>query len=131
MKVRILFSLLILTFLAGCASVPTESAQEVTKATDDYLNSDEVNDFVTGNTEEWTKGAGYYSEDGSIVGIWEGKNINGSWVVKDNGEMCITVAAWGPEDCHRYKSNNGEILLTYKGKSSLREMKTGNQLSTF
>jgi len=129
MKIRVVFPLLMFTSLLGCVAAPTEPTQDLTK--DEFLSSEEVNVYVSGNTEEWTKGAGYYSEDGNLVGIWEGKDINGSWVVKDSGEMCLTVAAWGSQDCHRYKNKNGEVMLIYKGKSSLKEMKPGNQLDTF
>lgn len=131
MKNIIIPSLLMFAFLGGCASVSTDSSQDSTKANSDYLNKDQVITHVSGNTEKWTKGAGYYVANGNLIGIWDGENVEGTWSVRDSGEICLTVLSWGEEDCHRYKNENGDVMLSYKGKSSQREIKQGNQLDAF
>ena len=108
----------------GDSFVYTVSANTLTK--------DEVLARVSGNTEEWSKGAGHYAADGTLLGIWDGKDLEGSWAIKENGVMCITVEQWGnEEDCHTYENVEGRVFLVYEGKSTEREIKLGNQLDTF
>ena len=116
--------------LIGCVGQPIESPPAPSKASASYLTSEEILSHVTGNTEEWSKGAGYYAGDGNLLGKWEERNIKGTWTVKDS-EMCIKIDSWQGEDCHQYKRDNGKILLVYEGNSSERAIKTGNQLLAF
>lgn len=118
--------------LAGCVSKPADTSAEATVVSANTLTKDEVLVRVSGNTEEWSKGAGYYATDGALFGVWEGKDLEGTWAVKENGVMCTKVELWGnEEDCHTYESVDGRVFLRYEGKSFEREIKPGNQLDTF
>ena len=110
---------------SGSAAEPTEQASV-------FLNHDEVNAYVSGSTETWSKGAGYYASDGQLQVVWDGELLSGAWQVRDTGEVCFTVAAWGnEEDCHRYQRQNGIVKLFYEDKARQRDIVEGNQLEQF
>lgn len=96
-----------------------------------FFTKEETLSHTTNKTEEWSKGAGFYSPDGKLLVVWKGKKLSGTWRVKDNGEMCVTVAEWGEEDCHKYKSKNDAVQLVYKGKGKTRKTEKGNQLESY
>lgn len=123
-------SCVLLTLTIGCAT-PTDPTADTTEISSNNLSRDEVIAHVTNKTEEWSKGAGYYSANGDLDVVWEKKRLTGDWKVTDGGEMCITVAAWGDEDCHSYRLNNGVVELVYKGDGKVRKVEIGNTLDTF
>ena len=100
-------------------------------AGDKYLSKEDVLSHVSNKTEEWSKGAGYYGSGGELKAVWEGKKLQGSWRVKDNGEMCITIAAWGDEDCHKYRLKKEVVQLVYKGKGTTRKVDEGDKLGSY
>lgn len=63
-------------FLGACATqtvdVPSSSESVA------YLDQAAVAAYVTGNTEEFSKGAGFYADDGTILIRWEGKDLTGT-----------------------------------------------------
>lgn len=118
-----------LLLMSGCASNATKDSN----AQGAKLSKAEVADYVTGNTEVWDKAGGgaHYNSDGTLKGRWEGKEVDGTWLVKDDGRLCMTASVWGnQEDCHSYVDDNGVIKLVYNDKMSVREMLPGNQLDT-
>lgn len=125
-----LFTFALLTvFVVGCASQPTQI--DSTSDAKSFLSKSEVVAHVSGNTEKWSKGAGYYGEDGKIQGIWDGSDINGTWAINEDGRLCLAVTQFGGEDCHQYEIKDSKVQLVYEGKSTFREVKSGNQLDSF
>jgi hypothetical protein len=91
-----------------------------------------VSEYVTGNTEEYSKGAGYYAEDGSILIRWDGKDLSGTYVIKDDGQLCMLVTEWGDsEDCQQYANVDGKVVRYYEGKPRDSVMKEGNMLDAY
>ena len=84
---------------------------------------------ISGNTETWTKGGGYYAPDGELHVLWEGEQSVGTWEVSDDGEVCYVVDVWGPDkECHSYVEEGGVIKLLYEDQSRVAEVRQGNQL---
>ena len=69
------------------------------------LSVEEVKTLLTGNTEMWTKGAGYYLPGGKLRFLWKGQYGNGRWRVinrNSRGMLCYKVPSWwqGRKDCN-------------------------------
>ena len=110
-------------------SACTSTYQKMLDSGATRLNGAEVKSHLTNMTERWTKGGGYYKEDGNIDIVWKGSPYSGEWKVSDDGEICVQVPTWD-EFCHHYLNDNGTITLMYQGKPAVKEMFKGNQLST-
>ena len=127
-KLKLLIASATVLALSACATV--EQKMMDTGAT--RLNGAQVKTHLTGMTERWTKGGGYYSSDGSIDVVWKESSHNGQWQVSDEGKVCVQVPTWD-EFCHHYLDNNGEITLIYKRNdktgADVKEMFEGNQLA--
>ena len=96
------------------------------------LTQSEVMAHISGKTETWTKGGGYYAEDGSMQVVWKGEESKGSWQAKDDGQVCMVVEAWGAsEECHEYVNDDGVVKLLFEGNARVAEIKDGNQISSF
>jgi hypothetical protein len=115
--------------LSACATLE----QKMTEAGATRLDGSQVESHLTGMTERWTKGGGFYNLDGQMEVVWKGTRQSGTWDVSDDGKVCYKMPAWEKE-CHHYLDNSGQITLIYKkdGKThaDVKEMFTGNQLST-
>lgn len=96
-----------------------------------YLNKEEALAHASNKTEEWTKGAGFYAADGTLMAVWDGKKLSGTWRIKDNGEMCVTVEGWGDEGCHKYRVKGDAVELVYQGDGKVRKMEEGNTLESY
>lgn len=117
-------------FLGACAtqSVDVPPCSESVA----YLDQAAVAAYVTGNTEEFSKGAGFYADDGTLLLRWEGKDLAGTYDIKDDGRLCVIVAEWGgKEDCQQYADVEGDIFLYYEGKPKPSVMKDGNALDAY
>ncbi len=64
------------SLLAACAS-PREKLIE--SGATPYTEA-EVKELVTGKTEIWTKGAGYYGPDGTLNVRWKGEDHIRAWL---------------------------------------------------
>lgn len=114
-------------FLASCGTEKQGTIEASTK----NLNKSEVLSHVSGNTETWTKGGGYYSPDGQLNVLWKGEESVGQWEVSDGGEVCYVVDTWGPdEECHRYIREAGQTKLLFEGKARVAKILPGNQLNS-
>ena len=115
--------------LSACATID----QKMIEAGATRLNGAQVESHLTGMTERWTKGGGFYDKNGQMEVVWKGSQHSGTWAVSDDGEVCYKMPAWDKE-CHHYLDNNGHITLIYKKDSKtcadVKEMFKGNQLST-
>jgi hypothetical protein len=118
--------ILSLAVLAACSSVHDDLVASGARP----LDANEVRSQLVGNTEIWTKGAGYYAEDGTLRAVWEGESYTGTWEIRDNGDLCYTVAAWGGTDCQSYFVRDGEVILAHQNGSRPVEHLEGDQLST-
>ena len=124
LKTRASLLLILSLGLAACVS----NAQKMMQAGATRLNGDQVRDHITGMTERWARGGGYYDADGSIEVVWKGKKRSGTYEVSDDGEVCYQVADW-KKYCHHYLDDNGRITLVYRDNPDLKEMMPGNKLS--
>ncbi len=127
-KIQSIFSSAFIALLLVCvASISSASYAGEGK----YLNKEEALAHASNKTEEWTKGAGFYSPDGKLMAVWDGKKLSGTWRIKDNGEMCVTVEGWGDEGCHKYRVKEDAVELVYQGEGKVRKMEEGNTLESY
>ena len=124
---QLLFAFLLLTLAFALVSSSSAIAGDDKK----YFTKEEVISHVSDKTEEWSKGAGYYGLGGELKAVWDGEKLEGTWRVKDNGEMCVNIAAWGEEGCHNYRLKNDVIELVYQGEGKFRKVESGNTLESY
>jgi len=125
------FNLIITLFgllaFAACA----QSKQDLVEKSELVpMSTDEILAAVTGNSEVWPgQGAGYYQEDGTFLGIWEGDKAQGPWWV-ENDIRCYDVEEWGGEWCHEFYRQGEEIVLVRQGTNRIlpNKIEPGNQL---
>ncbi len=101
------------SLLAACAS-PREKLIE--SGATPYTEA-EVKELVIGKTEIWSKGAGYYDPDGTLVVRWDGQDETGTWSTTEDGETCHNVAAWGSIPCTAYFHDGDMLTPVYKTDS--------------
>lgn len=120
-KLKAIGTVLALAALTSCATTPAPQI--------DFFDSAAARAYVSGNTEQWSKGAGYYSEDGKLFAVWEGSTHEGTWLIKDDGRTCLTLAVWGGGiDCHRYFNDDGVVKRKWKNDIKVVEIEPGNKL---
>ena len=103
------------------------------------LGKAEVLELVTGNTVKWTKGAGYYKPDGTLIFKWKGSDGEGKWRVNDEGTECWIVDKWwgGTEKCFVvwYKKGDEFIVKNTRKNTVTHKPNTifskGNNLSNY
>ena len=70
-------------------------------------------------------------EDGTLLGIWKGDKVQGTWWV-ENDIRCYDVEKWGGEWCHKYYLREGEIVGHRVGTDTIKEgafrIEPGNQV---
>lgn len=116
--------------LAACAT-PQETGSGAGQEDAGLVNLSraDVMAHISGNTETWTKGGGYYAPDGQLHVLWEGKQSVGTWEVNDDGNVCYVVDFWGPDkECHSYVEKGGVVKLQYKDQARVAMVQPGNQL---
>lgn len=123
----------ILIFAIGasaCVTVSGTSDEEaLTLAGATRLNPAQVKAQVSGKTEEWDHGGGYYMEDGKLRVIWRKVFSNGSWEVSDDGTLCYQVPRW-EKRCHFYMNYEGETVVLKDGRNlGPRPLHDGNKLA--
>jgi len=117
--------------LIGCQTTDQGSGDQSAKAAAGRLTQAEAISHVSGNTEAWSQGGGYYSPDGSLIAKWQGDDASGTWEVTEDGTLCLVLDLWGGgQECHYYVNDGGTITLVYKGTPRVAEVRSGNQLST-
>ena len=111
--------------ISACASVE----QKMMEAGATRLDKGQAMPHVSGKTEKWTKGGGYYGSNGTLEVVWEGKRLSGPYTIADDGEVCYNVETWGKE-CHFYMNEGGKVVMMYEGRNvGVKELMSGNQLS--
>lgn len=130
---KLFFTFLFCFALTACsATTPDNGPSEVTAVSATALDSEAVLGHVSGKTETWSKGGGYYAPDGTLSAVWDGKSSGGSWRLTDDGMICTKLDIWAPdEDCHTYTQQGEQVMLVYEGKATFREMFDGEQLDRF
>ena len=95
------------------------------------LTQAETISHVSGNTEIWSEGGGFYSPDGVLIVKWQDDDGSGTWKVAEDGTLCLVVDIWGDdEECHHYVNDGSAIMLVYKGNPRVAEIRSGNQLDS-
>ena len=97
------------------------------------LTASEIEELVSGKTEDWseesTGSAGYYSPDGLLLGVVSGNEVMGTWWVEDGGgDLCSEVLDWGGETCWQYWQDDSNIYIKWEGKFLKATFKDGNHL---
>ena len=92
------------------------------------LNAAQVKAHVTGKTEEWIHGGGYYLADGELKAKWRKAYLKGSWEVSTEGDLCYQLPKW-EKRCNVYMEKDGDVYLLDEGKSlGVRRMYEGDKL---
>ena len=93
--------------VSACRSGPPKVVNEpgVTR-----LNGDQARAHISGNTEKWQNGTGYYNPNGEMEVVWRKVYSKGTWQVSADGRVCLEIRDWKPS-CHYYVNNNGAITL--------------------
>ena len=117
--------------IAACESTQSVSLEQaVAEGTMVRMTTEEIRTAITGNSEGWPgKGAAYYREDGTLLGIWKGDEAQGTWWVEDD-VRCYDVEEWGGEWCHEFYLRGDEIVLSRQGTGGIgsNRIEPGNQL---
>ena len=111
-KLLILGTIAAAVALGGCQTDKAAPQQPEAK----QLSQAEMVALLSGNTEKWDKGAGYYAADGTMIAVWDKKEVTGKWRVRDDGILCTDIKAWfkdGKEHCKWRYSDGGANVLTY------------------
>jgi hypothetical protein len=113
--ISLVFVFLLSLGLSACEKTPPRILGEpgVTR-----LNGEQARAHISGNTEKWVEGTGYYNPNGEMEMIWRKAKVKGVWEVSDDGEVCLNVKNWKPL-CHYYVNNNGAITMIAEGRNLL------------
>ena len=126
LTVALLFALLAACQTTSERLVTEEGAVPFTKA--------EVEAFLSGRTEKWSEGAGYYAPDGTLKGRWRGEQFAGTWTATDSGAVCYHVAEWGTTPCTDYFRKGEQVVTVYKNRmeeSHASDYMDGDQTAQF
>ncbi|MCP4471587.1 MAG: DUF995 domain-containing protein, partial [Gammaproteobacteria bacterium] len=66
------------------------------------LNGEQAKAHISGNTESWREGTGYYNPNGEMEAIWRKVKSRGTWWVSADGTVCIQIRYWKKPGCHFY-----------------------------
>ena len=101
--------------IAACEKVAPQILSEpgVTR-----LNGEQARTHISGNTETWREGTGYYNPNGEIEVIWRKVKSTGTWQVSTDGMVCIQIKSWKNPGCHFYVDNNGAITMITDGEDT-------------
>lgn len=114
-KFNLVAVLALIVVVTACESTPPKILSEPGVI---RLNEAQTRAHITGNTEKWIEGTGYYNPDGEMEMVWRKAKTKGTWEVSDDGNVCIKVEDWKPM-CHYYVDYNGAITMIAEGESKL------------
>ena len=117
--------ILMLSFITGLITFPS-----VVLAGGNKLNTEQVMAHISGNTEQWSSGWGYYNPDGRLEVVWNGLKDVGSWEVDNDGQVCFVLEIFGPQkECHYYVKSGNSIRMIYDDSDvGSRLIKKGHHL---
>ena len=122
-KSKLLLGLVFVLGLTACAS----QEQKMIEAGAIRLSAEQTIAHISGNTEKWTKGGGYYHPNGLLDIIWDGTKASGTYTVDSNGNVCTKL---DKTYCHFYMNDEGAIIMISEGKNlGARELMVGNHVS--
>lgn len=74
------------------------------------MTGNQVTDYLTNKTQQWSNGGAYYATDGSLEMIWENKKFIGySWNVRKDGLVCIDNSEGFTTSCSLYFKHNNTV----------------------
>jgi hypothetical protein len=126
---KLSLALFLITTASACTTVGGLSDKEaLIQAGASRLNATQVKAHVTGKTEEWRHGGGYYLADGELKAKWRKVYLKGSWEVSTEGDLCYQLPKW-EKRCHVYMEKDGDVYLLDEGKNlGVRYMHEGDKL---
>jgi len=109
-----------LEYLAAGVAVPEpEVAPEYEKI---LFTKEETTALVMDKTIIWEgNGGAYYAPDYTLITMWDGERVEGTWSVGDDGGVCWQVPGWGTTPCQYYFYNGEELWTEYKKEDSVAE----------
>ena len=113
-----------ITTIVAVVTVFGDLPSKTAYAGSSFLSAEELKTLLTGKTEMWTKGAGYYEPGGKLLVLWDGKSDKGTWwVIKGTfgsaGMLCYKVPSWwqGRKDCNQhYRKSGDKIIIQSRNK---------------
>jgi hypothetical protein len=76
-----------------------------------------------GETLKKSKGAMYFSANGTIEIVWEGAKGKGKWKADNKSRFCYTQSLWGGKECITLLRNNedGGFVHIFDGQKRMLE----------
>ncbi|MCH9746687.1 MAG: hypothetical protein K0U57_01480 [Alphaproteobacteria bacterium] len=116
---------LVLLFIS--TTVFAESKIETEKLTKAEINSVLIDHtYPLGGKElKKSKGAMYFSSDGTLELIWEGKRGTGKWKAESKSRFCYSQTLWSGKECITLLRNktDGGFIHVFEGQT--RVLKEG------
>lgn len=134
---RIIIVLAVTVGLVACATTH-KLEQKLMDEGATPLNGEQAREYLSGNTQEWTKGGAYFHPDGMVDVKWEGKTFPAqTWVIKDDGTVCLSNPEGFVTSCSAYFDKGGEVWVVIREvmgeakqtEGGLDTILQGNQLS--
>jgi hypothetical protein len=86
------------------------------------LSQAELIELLSGRTEIWGSGAGYFAADGTVRGDFKGESFDGTWRVTEDGNLCYSVDEWWPEEhCEWVYYSEGDAITILNTKTNERD----------
>jgi len=95
---------------------------------------DELVALVSGKTEPWQQGAGYYQRDGTLYARWDGEDYEGAWYATAEGTICLNVAEWYAPPCTEYFHKGDRVITLFEGRTATLSKDSyldGNRVADF
>jgi hypothetical protein len=113
-KISLVSVFLLALSLAACEKVPPQILSEPGVS---RLNGEQARAHISGNTEKWEEGTGYYNPNGEMEVVWHKVKSKGTWQVSADGDVCLQISDW-KQSCHYYVNNNGAIMMLTDGRDT-------------
>lgn len=113
---RLIPAILLILTLAACATGGISDEEKLLQAGAVRLDAEQVKSHVSGKTEEWRHGGGYYKEDGSLRIKWLKVYSNGTWEVAEDGTLCYEVPRW-EKRCQSYLRKDDTVFTLEEGRN--------------
>lgn len=101
--------------LLACATTSKyerQQEQQLLNAGAKRLGTDEVTTYLSGKTQVWDNGGAYFLPNGTVYVKWGGKVFpERSWIVDDNGKVCVQFPDGRNSSCSSYFDLDGKVWV--------------------
>lgn len=96
--------------LLACATTSSMVEKELISEGATRMNSAQVTDHLSGNTQVWESGGAYFLPDGSVYVKYAGRTYPlRTWSVDKNGKVCIAFPNGFVSSCSVYYLKEGKV----------------------